>query len=77
MSDKHYVVIGNGPAGTQAALTLREKAPGARVTIITKGRESCYSPHLLPGFIAGKVKEEDLFVYPYEFYKERGIKLRC
>ena len=42
MSEKHYVVIGSGPAGTRAGLTIREHAPSARITIITKARESCF-----------------------------------
>ncbi len=77
MSEKHYVVIGSGPAGTQAGLTLREHAPSSRITIITKSRESGYAPYLLPSFIAGRIKEEDLFVCSYDTYKEHGIKLRC
>lgn len=77
MSEKHFVVIGNGPAGHQAAFTLRQEAPSARITMISKERGSCYSPHLLPDFIAGKIREKDLYVSPIGFYKEQGIKLRC
>jgi len=77
MNDKHFVVIGNGPAGNQAAMTLREQAPTARITIITKVPESCYSPHNLPDFIAGKIGEEELFLCPFGSYKEKAIKLRC
>lgn len=77
MAEKHFVVIGNGPAGNQAAMTLRENAPTARITIISKARESCYSPHNLPDFIAGKIREEELFLCPFGSYKENAIKLRC
>jgi len=77
MSEKHYVVIGSGPAGTQAGLTLREHAPSARITVITKSRESGYAPYLLPSFITGRIKEEDLYITSYDTYKEHGIKLRC
>jgi 3-phenylpropionate/trans-cinnamate dioxygenase ferredoxin reductase component len=76
MSKDHFVIIGNGPAGNQAALTLKEKAPEAAVTLISKERETCYRPHLLPDLIAGKMQEEGLYVCPIGSYKERGIKLR-
>jgi NAD(P)H-nitrite reductase large subunit len=76
MSKDHFVVIGNGPAGNQAALTLKEKAPEAAVTLISKEREACYRPHLLPDLIAGKTREEALYVCPIESYKEKGIRLR-
>jgi NAD(P)H-nitrite reductase large subunit len=76
MAEEHFVVVGNGPAGNQAALTLKEKAPGAYVTLISKNRESCYRPHLLPDFIAGEISEASLYVCPTEEYKDKGVKLR-
>ncbi|MBW1802360.1 MAG: FAD-dependent oxidoreductase [Deltaproteobacteria bacterium] len=76
MDRAHYVIIGNGPAGNQAALTLREAAPDARITLISRDPESCYRPHLLPKFIAGKITESDLMVFPRETYLSKGIKLR-
>jgi nitrite reductase (NADH) large subunit len=47
MPKAHFVIIGNGPAGNQASLTLREKAPEARITLISRSREACYRPRLL------------------------------
>ncbi len=76
MAEEHFVVVGNGPAGNQAALTLKEKVPGAHVTLISRDRESCYRPHLLPGFIAGEIPEASLYVCPTEEYKDKGVKLR-
>jgi NAD(P)H-nitrite reductase large subunit len=70
------VIIGNGPAAYHAALTLREKAPEVRVTILGQEPVPHYKPHLLPDFIAGKVSEEDLFVKPLAFYKDLDVKLR-
>ena len=58
MSERHFVVIGSGPAGTEAALTLREKAPHDRVTMISRSRQGCYYPHRLPDLIAGRVTED-------------------
>jgi NAD(P)H-nitrite reductase large subunit len=76
MSQEHYVIIGNGPAANQAALTLRDKGPAARVTMVGKEPANYYRPHLLPDFIAGKIQEDDLYVNPLSFYKEKDIKLR-
>lgn len=76
MSQEHVVVIGNGPAGNQAARTLKEKSPESRVTLISRHPESCYRPHLLPDFIAGKLPEEGLYVCPISSYKDKGVKLR-
>jgi NAD(P)H-nitrite reductase large subunit len=77
MSKEHFIVIGNGPAGHQAALTLKQKEPDATVTLVSKERESSYRPHLLPDLIAGKTSEDALYVCSVGTYKERGIKLRA
>lgn len=76
MSEDHVVIIGNGPAANQAALTLKEHAPDVRVTIVGREHVPQYRPHLLPAFIAGTVAEDELFVRPTEFYRQMGIKLR-
>lgn len=76
MVEDHFVIVGSGPAGHSAALTLRKKDPNARVTLINREGKGCYHPYLLPSFIAGKVDEESLYVSPVTSYKERGIKLR-
>ena len=77
MVEHHFVVIGNGPAGNQAALTLRDMAPDARITLISRHQGGCYRPHLLPHFVAGKIEEEALFVFSPSSYKDKDIKLRC
>lgn len=76
MPRDHFVIIGNGPAGNQAGLSLREHAPDARITLISKDQGGCYRPHLLPRFIAGEIAEEDLYVSTLGAYGEKGIKLR-
>ncbi len=76
MAGDHFIVIGNGPAGSQAAFTLREKAPDAEVSIITREREGCCHSHLLPKFLAGTVSKKDLFAISFDDYIKKGIKLR-
>lgn len=76
MSEDHFVVIGNGPAGNKAALTLKEKAPEARVTLISREREQDYLPCLLPELIAGKISQDKIWISSRSAYREKGIKLR-
>ena len=76
MPEEHFIVIGNGPAGHHAAVTLRLEAPGARITLISKEPHGCYRPHLLPKWLSGHIKEESLYVCPVEEYKKMAIKLR-
>ncbi len=76
MSDEHFIVIGNGPAGHHAAVTLRLEAPGARITLVSKEPHGCYRPHLLPKWVSGSLKEDDLYVCPVEEYKNMAIRLR-
>lgn len=76
MKDQHFVVIGNGPAGNEAAITLRKHAEDARITLISKETGGCYRPHLLPSYISGKLTEENLYVFSPSSYKDLGIKFR-
>jgi len=76
MDGQHFIIIGNGPAGNQAARTLRDKAPDARITLISRHAGGCYRPQLLPHFISGKIEAEGLFVFSPSSYKEKNIKLR-
>jgi len=76
MSEEHFVIIGNGPAGNQAALTVREKAPDARISMVSKSQKPSYWRRLLPGLIAGEIEEDALYLSSFNSYKEVGIKLR-
>jgi NADPH-dependent 2,4-dienoyl-CoA reductase/sulfur reductase-like enzyme len=76
MAGKHLVVIGNGPAGREAAACLREADPKSRITLISQERWGHYQPRLLPRFIAGRMEESELVRPGFDFYEERGIKLR-
>jgi len=76
MPHDRCIIIGNGPAANHAALTLREQSPGMQITVVGQEPVRYYKPHLLPEYISGKLSEEDLFVNPLRFYKDREIKLR-
>ena len=76
MAEEHYVIVGNGPAANQAAVTLRDQSSSARITMIGRERTGYYRPDLLPDFIAEEIPDAELLVHAPDFYKERGIKLR-
>ena len=53
-----FVVIGGGPAGTAAALTLRRHAPGGRVVLIEAGRHDRAKPgEVLPAVAQGLLRQ--------------------
>jgi nitrite reductase (NADH) large subunit len=76
MPENHFVIIGNGPAGNQAALTIREKSPDSKITVITKHSGGSYRPNFLPYLISGKIEEHELYIFSPSSYKEKDIKLR-
>ena len=76
MAEQHFIVIGNGPAGNEAALTLRREAPESRVTLISRHRGGCYRPHLLPHFIAEMMDQDSLYIFSPSSYKDLDIHLR-
>ncbi len=76
MATERYVIIGNGPAGQEAAFTLRKAAPEARICVIGKEAYRCYRPHLLPRYVCGQTGLSDLYMKPLEAYQEENIQLR-
>ncbi len=76
MTKHHFMVIGNGPAGNQAALTLRDMDAEARITLISKHRGGSYKPNLLPHLISGEISEEAIYVFSPSSYKDKDITLR-
>ncbi|MGC8657929.1 MAG: NAD(P)/FAD-dependent oxidoreductase [Desulfomonilaceae bacterium] len=76
MSVQRFAIIGNGPAANNAADTLRQQCSESRITIFSRDPFRSYRPHLLPDFISGALKEEEIYLRPYNDYKERDITLR-
>jgi len=69
------VIIGNGVAGIWAASILAG-SPDVKIEMLTEEEYLYYNkPHLLE-YIAGRIKFEDVFVYPEEWYAKRGIRMR-
>ncbi|PLV59452.1 NAD(P)/FAD-dependent oxidoreductase [Thermotoga sp. KOL6] len=66
------VIIGNGPGGIELAKQLFKDH---EVTIVEKENVPYYTKPMLSHYIAGLTKEENLFPYSLEWYKEKGINL--
>jgi len=57
-----YVIIGAGPAGLNAAATLRRLNSGGDVTIVSGEKTPPYAKMVLPYVLAGVVEEKNLFL---------------
>jgi nitrite reductase (NADH) large subunit len=67
----NHLIIGGGPAALCAAATLRRADPKARVTILCRESDRPYARMALPYLLAGRIKEQDLFIAP-----PAGVELR-
>lgn len=56
------IVIGNGAAGNQAAQTIQDYDPEARITILGAETLPFYSACALPDYLAGWIKRDQLFL---------------
>jgi len=70
------VIIGGGPAGSEAALMARKIDRTAEIYLIEKQEYPQYSPCGLPYALAKDIENfEDLIIFPKEFYEKQGIKI--
>lgn len=72
----HNVIIGNGSAGNGAAITLRERDPDCRITIITMGSLPFYNRYDLPQVFRGCYDWREILVHPLSYYDDNRITLR-
>ncbi|MDH3231058.1 MAG: FAD-dependent oxidoreductase [Alphaproteobacteria bacterium] len=72
----HNVIIGNGSAGNGAAITLRERDPDSRITIITMGGLPFYNRYDLPRVFRGCQDWREILVHPLAYYDDNRITLR-
>lgn len=72
----HNVIIGNGSAGNGAAVTLRERDPDCRITIITMDSLPFYNRYDLPRVFQGCHDWREILVHPPTYYDDNRITLR-
>lgn len=68
------VIIGNGVAGTTAAIELARRKAG-EIDLFTAEPYHYYYRPRLPAFIAGEISEEEVFVRPPSWYENAGIRV--
>ncbi|PKL40691.1 MAG: NAD(P)/FAD-dependent oxidoreductase [Spirochaetae bacterium HGW-Spirochaetae-1] len=68
-----YVIIGNGTAGVDAALTIRKNDPLGEISIITEAENLHYYRPRLVEYLANEVPLEKFTLYKPEFYAEKNI----
>jgi len=70
----HYVIIGNGGAGTSALQTIRELDKTSDITILSREQYPAYSPCSLPNLIAREIDEPTIFRFDKKFYQRNNAK---
>jgi len=70
-----HIIIGNGVAGTTAALHIRKADPAAAISVITEEPYPFYSRIRLPELLQGKTAESGLVIYKPAWYASNRITL--
>ncbi|MDE3180044.1 MAG: NAD(P)/FAD-dependent oxidoreductase, partial [Acidobacteriota bacterium] len=72
---RRYVIIGNGVAGTTAAITLRQREPEAGITLISGESDYFFSRTALMYAFMDRMERRDLEPYERKVYALQGIQL--
>ena len=74
---KHYVIIGNGVAGIEAAITIRERygPTEAKITVISKETDYFFSRTALMYAFMNTLDRKDMEPYERDFYPQQHIDL--
>ncbi|MCK5541807.1 MAG: NAD(P)/FAD-dependent oxidoreductase [Desulfobacterales bacterium] len=73
---KKYLIIGNGVAGTEAAIEIRKNDPHGQITMVTEETTPFYSRIKLPDYMAGITEKSDLVIKKDQWYKDNKIELK-
>ncbi|MCC2545128.1 FAD-dependent oxidoreductase [Hymenobacter sp. BT175] len=71
----HLVIIGNGITGVTAALTVRRRQPGARITLVSDESAHHYSRTALMYVYMGHMRAQDIKPYEDWFWSENRLEL--
>ena len=73
MTQKRYIIIGDGAAGTTAAQALRAADTGATIAILSDDPHAAYFRSALTNYLLGELREEQIWAVPPSFYDENAI----
>ena len=69
-----YVIIGNSVSAVGAVEAIRKNDKKGEITIISSEPYFVYSRPLISDFLAGRVREDEMFYRQKDFYKKNRIK---
>jgi nitrite reductase (NADH) large subunit len=70
-----YVIVGNGVAGTAAALQIRRHDQEGEIAMVSDEALPFYSRIRLIEYLAGEIDEEELIVHKGDWYEKNRIRL--
>ena len=70
-----YVIIGNSAASVGAVEGIRKVDSQGTITVISEEPYQAYSRPLISYYLAGKVREEDMYYRDPDFYEANRVKL--
>jgi len=76
MDRRHFVIVGGGAAGIEAAAALRQADPEARISVWTDEEVPYYARIRLGEVVDGRSRPEDLALRLPSWWQEQGIELR-
>ncbi len=68
MQQTHYVILGNGVAGIEAAITVRNREPSARISVVSMEHDHFYSRTALMYILCGQLSLQDTEPYGRDLY---------
>ncbi len=66
-----YCIIGNGTAGIDAALAIKQKNNDSEITVLSSSKYPYYFRPKLIDYIKEDMLPEKLFIYKDEFYESK------
>jgi NAD(P)H-nitrite reductase large subunit len=75
LTEKRYVIIGNGVAGTTAAEILRKNDPNCSIHLLTNEPYPLYNRVSLPRFLQGVIVEQKVMIRDFAWHEQRNITL--
>jgi NADPH-dependent 2,4-dienoyl-CoA reductase/sulfur reductase-like enzyme len=73
-STLHYVIVGNGVCGMEAALALRKRDTEARISLVSDEHDHFFSRPALMYIFAGQTRLQDTEPYDRQLYDRMGFE---
>lgn len=71
-----YVIVGNGPAGTNAIEEIRNIDQAGKIILIAQEANLPYSRITTPEYMTNEIEEQDIYIRSVDFYEKNQIETR-